>query len=72
MPRLTNVQKQENYRKWKKEAEEGSQTLKEISGKIQTPIQSTSFFIYFALPSLKQLKYFNTRKKRSPTFNLTA
>jgi hypothetical protein len=30
MPRLTNAQKQENYRKRKKEAEEGSQTPKNI------------------------------------------
>jgi hypothetical protein len=37
-----------------------------------TPIQSTSFFLSFALPSLKQLKHFNTRKRRSPTFNLSA
>jgi hypothetical protein len=31
MPRLTNAQKQENYRKRKKEAEEGSQRPKKSS-----------------------------------------
>jgi hypothetical protein len=35
MPRLTNAQKQENYRKRKKEAEEGSHTPQKKIANIQ-------------------------------------
>jgi hypothetical protein len=53
MPRLTNAQKQENYRKRKKEAEEGSQRPKNISEK-NTNSNTVNFFLSFFRPSLTQ------------------
>jgi hypothetical protein len=45
MPKLTNTQKQENYRKQKKEAEEGSQRPKTIQ------IVGVTFYVQFAVQS---------------------
>jgi predicted histidine transporter YuiF (NhaC family) len=48
MPRLTNAQKQENYRKRKKEAEEGSHRPKKIAN-IQ--LVGVTFYVQFAVQS---------------------
>jgi hypothetical protein len=49
MPRLTNVQNQENYRKRKKEAEEGSQRPKKKIANIQ--LVGVTFYAQFAVQS---------------------
>jgi hypothetical protein len=55
MTRLTNAQKQENYRKRKKEAEEGSQRPKNFwKKKKNTNSNTVNFFLYFFRPSLTQ------------------
>jgi hypothetical protein len=79
MPRLTNAQKQQNYRKRKKEAEEGKlhdlltpqATANHYRDIITNTNSNTVNFVLSPFP-LKQLKHFNTHKKRSPTFNLSA
>jgi hypothetical protein len=49
MPTLTNAQKQENYRKQKKEAEEGSQRPKQKITNIQ--LVGVTFYVQFAVQS---------------------
>jgi hypothetical protein len=52
MPRLTNAKKQENYRKRKKEAEEGSQRPKKFEKKIgNIQLVGVMFYVQFAVQS---------------------